>query len=768
MQAQHLDLTARSNSIYSIDNETRDLAESRVICEDIHAARRFLDLLAPGGRFTFQTFDDGPERRSALARIQHGTLTDRFIELTDLASQGAGVFVTANETDLNGRKATNVTAIRAVFVDLDGSPLEPVLAGTLSPHIVVQSSPDRWHAYWLVQDFPLEMFTPVQKAIAARYGGDAKVCDLPRVMRLPGFFHRKSTPFMTGIHEIDDAHARYTEAEIVAAFPPLPKTPSRTSLIESRPLMGAVIPEGTRNNALTRLAGSMRQRGMNEGAISEQLSLVNMTRCEPPLSSGELDVIARSVVRYPPGTTEWDKSMSDVGNANRFVRDWGENLRYVHGMGKWLHWDTKRWVTDDIGSVIEMAKKTATGIYEEAASAASIDSAIAARMAKHASVSLNEARIHSMVKLAQSQSPIPAKIETFDDNDNLLGTAAATIDLVSGAVLSPSREHLITKQSPVLFEPGADCPIFKSFLDKIMNSNTDLIEFLQRAVGYSLTGDTSEHGLFFLYGGGSNGKSTFINVLKDLMGDYAMHCQPETLMLKRTSGGANNDIARLVGARVVLTTEVEEGSHLAENLIKGLTGGDTLTARPLYKEFFDFKPRLKLWIAGNNKPIIRGTDHGIWRRIRLVPFNVTIRDSEKDMHLAAKLRTEMPGILNWALAGCAAWRKEGLKPPTEILLAVSEYKSENDITEQWLNEQCVRDCGRTLRVSTAYSDYRAWAERSGYHPLSKIRFGRKLTEHGIKKTHTEAGDQYQDLALSDDFATRTLLARTLPRIEVGG
>ena len=246
-----------------------------------------------------------------------------------------------------------------------------------------------------------------------------------------------------------------------------------------------------------------------------------------------------------------------------------------------------------------------------------------------------------------------------------------------------------------------------------MNGNEKLIAYLQKAVGYTLTGDTSEQVLHFLYGLGANGKSTFLETIMAMLGDYAKQTSTETILVKKMTGGIPNDLAGLKGARLVSAQEVESGRRLAESLVKQLTGGDTISARFLHGEFFDFKPTFKLWISGNSKPVVRGGDYAIWRRIRLIPFTVQIPPEEQDRRLSEKLRGELPGILNWSLAGCLAWQREGLTPPEEVTAATESYRDEMDIIGQFIGERCLMGPEYKVTAKKLYAAFVEWSELHG-------------------------------------------------------
>ena len=693
----------------------------------MNQAQRFLTLLAGDEPVTFQTFDDGATKNPKLARILHGNLEEHAAALSALNAQGAGVFVMANRGDGLGRKATNVTGIRALFVDLDGAPLEPVLAAGVEPHITIESSADRYHAYWLVSDCALEQFTPLQVALVAKFNSDPKVKDWPRVMRLPGFWHKKGEPFQTRIIE-EKYHAPYAVADLMARLE-LNAQPTAQTLNFDRKNAIAGFAQGNRDDGLFRYACSLRGSGVKKEE-AQLLVLAAAANCQPPMSKSDAAKCLESAWRYVSARTE---RLTDVGNAMRLVSLHGSDLRYVPEFKKWLVWDGGRWLIDEDGEIMRRSKDTAAAIYVEAKIAAEAgEQPMADKLASHAGKSQAVQKLKAMIELAQSEQGIPARTTELDNNNYLLGVANGVINLQTGALREPRREDLITKRALVDYEPDAHAPLFLAFLDRIMGGNQALIGFIHRAVGYSLTGLTDEQCLFFLHGSGQNGKSTLLTAIKELLGDYAMQCPAETLMVKQ-GGGIPNDIARLRGARMVATSETEDGRRFAETMIKQLTGQDTIAARFLFAEYFEFIPNFKIWLAANHKPVIRGDDYAIWRRIRLIPFAVTIPPEEKDGKLPEKLRAEYPGILAWAVQGCLEWQRQGLNPPPEVLAATEEYKSEMDLIGKWIEECCITAPHATAKASALYGNYKRWVEDNGGFPLSSTKFGMKLGDRGYQK-----------------------------------
>jgi putative DNA primase/helicase len=358
-----------------------------------------------------------------------------------------------------------------------------------------------------------------------------------------------------------------------------------------------------------------------------------------------------------------------------------------------------------------------------------------------------EHRIRAQITLGQSEDGIPVRVEDLDRNPMLLNCQSGTINLATEEFREHRPEDMITKLAPVIYDRDAECPIWRAFLDRIMSKNKRLIDFLQRAVGYSLSGDTSEHALFLFHGTGANGKTTFLEALRDFMGDYAMTAEFSSFIVNRGTC-VRNDLARLAGARIVIAVESAVNRRLAEEVIKQITGGDTITARFLYSEHFEFRPQFKLFLATNHKPRISGTDVAIWRRIYLVPFAVMISNQEQDKTLPAKLRAESSGILRWALEGLAEWRRCGLAAPTEVVAATSEYRSEQDVLQHFLDDRCVADPSGETSASTLYAAYSAWCEDASESALCKRDLGLALQERGFRKSRNGSTRKWIGVRLS--------------------
>jgi len=347
-----------------------------------------------------------------------------------------------------------------------------------------------------------------------------------------------------------------------------------------------------------------------------------------------------------------------------------------------------------------------------------------------------------MVNLAQSEPGIAITESNLDTDPWLLNVSNGTIDLKTGTLRTHSRDDLITKLVPVPYKPTATCPAWDAFLNEVMGADQDKIRFLQKSIGYSLTGVTHEQVLFMFHGSGANGKSTFINIVHRLLGDYALTTPTDTLLVKR-GGGIPNDVARLKGVRFVSAVETEIGRRLAETLVKQLTGGDRISARFLYGEYFDFDPTFKIFLAVNHKPLISGGDNAIWRRIRLVPFDVTIPPEKRDPNLNRKLESELSGILRWAVEGCLLWQKEGLQPPASVEAATGAYRSEMDVVGDFIDDCCEVVLGAKTSFGDLYGRYGSWSFKNGHEQLDRKEFAQCLDNRGFVAARNKALGRYR-------------------------
>lgn len=451
------------------------------------------------------------------------------------------------------------------------------------------------------------------------------------------------------------------------------------------------------------------------------------------------------MLRVPPvdvyAADEQPLPDTDIANARRFAAQHCEDVRFTPERG-WMVWDGRRWAVDEKSiRVQELAKRTAMAIFDEVKGATDRDG-----MYSHAKRSQSKRAIEAMLWLARSEPGIPARLTDFDADGWLFNCGNGTLNARTGQLLPHNRRNLISNLTTVNYQPGATCERWNDFLRRVTDGNEELCGYLQRFVGHLLIADVSDQSLHFLHGSGANGKSVFCEILQKLLGEYAITVSPDLIMMRR-HGGIPNDVARLRGVRAALMNETSQGSRFDEAKLKDLTGGDTLSARFLHQEFFDFQPSHRIVIRGNHKPTISGTDEGIWRRLRLVPFTVSIPPAEQDRHLLRKLESELPGILQWAVAGCLEYQRDGLKPPAMVTEAVRAYREESDTLGRFISEHCeVRKLAQ-VKSSALYTAYQRFCEASAERWMPAKDFPHEMQRRGFEWKRTKAGGMFLGLEL---------------------
>jgi putative DNA primase/helicase len=430
---------------------------------------------------------------------------------------------------------------------------------------------------------------------------------------------------------------------------------------------------------------------------------------------------------------------NDMWNAEYFIKDHGENVRFCNGL--WYIWNGSMWQEDKLNKIHQLSKNTLKNMEQNYLPSIE-DEKQCYTFIEHLRQSGNKIKKYNMIELAKDEEGISILPETLNQDIWLLNLNNGTFNLSKdNFTLKPhNKKDYITKKIDINYNQDAKCELWLKFLNKIFNNNQDVIKFVQKSLGYSLTGSTQEQCLFILHGEGSNGKSTFIDTIEKIMGEYAKNTPPETLMTKISTNNASPDICRMKGVRFIPSVETEEDKTFSEVLLKQLTGNDTISARKLYQDFESFKIEGKYWIACNHKPNIRGTDNAIWRRIRTIPFNVTIADNEKDKDFANKLLREKEGILNWIIQGCKLWHLEGLEPVEDIKNATNEYRNEQDIINAFIDECCVIGSDKyTINVSDFYKAYKDWCENNGEIPISGNKLAKKMKQRKFEKKRNSSG-----------------------------
>lgn len=461
----------------------------------------------------------------------------------------------------------------------------------------------------------------------------------------------------------------------------------------------------------------------------------------------------------PPADLTLPEQRTEVAAARMFAAMHGKNVRYCAPWRKWLVWDSKRWKLDATCAVESLAKETAAAYWEAVKQKIqTADKGTAVALIGFANSTSSSRGIEAMLKLARSESGIPILPEQLDAHPYLLNCTNKTVNLRTGNMLAHNREHYLTKLCPHEYLAGseAEVPIWELTIDRIFGGNQNVIGFFRRYCGSALVGEVVEHILAILWGRGSNGKTLVVETLLEALGpDYADKGAPDLLLDVR---GNNHPTAKadLHGKRFIVCNETDRNSSFAETTLKELCGGDTVKARRMREDFWSFKPSHTLVLVTNHKPIVRGTDHGVWRRLRLLPFTQTFWDRAKgetgpaeyeaDPRLKDKLRPELPGIVTWLVKACIEWQREGLGQPNEVTVATADYRSSMDVLAAFLDEHCTLGEGFTVKASDIRARYDGWCKENGEKPISGRRFGEQLRERGVA-TRISNGTWYSGIAL---------------------
>lgn len=444
-------------------------------------------------------------------------------------------------------------------------------------------------------------------------------------------------------------------------------------------------------------------------------------------------------------------AQTDVGNAERLCALYRDEILYCHEWGRWLRFVGLRWCAVPESEIRHLATIT---IRKNLAQALKLKDDKARQLAvAYSRRSESLPKIRAMVLCAQAEKGITVAASAFDSDPWILNCANGTIELRSGKLRPHDAADLITKLAPVVYDPHARLSAWDNFLDVVAGGDKELSEFLQRAAGSSLVGEPSDEIVFFFFGDGATGKSTCLAAFKGALGDYAVTLDFGSLLRRSNSGGPRNDLARLAGARLVISNEVDEGSQLAVGLVKSLSGGDSISVRFLFKEAFEVVPSFTFMLAANHCPSVSGADNAIWRRIVLVPFSQVVPPEKRDPKLKALLRDPEragPAVLAWLVEGCLDWQVIGLAVPDSVVRATDNYRQEMDDIGRFLNECCVEDPEATVAKLSLYDAYVSWFRQEGMRreSLSKLLFGKELSNRGFQETRTGDARFWQGVRLN--------------------
>jgi putative DNA primase/helicase len=663
----------------------------------------------------------------------------------------------------------DIKRYNAFFCESDDLPLDEQHAlldrCQLRPSIRVETKKSV-HAYWLIAgECSADEWREIQQRLITAYGCDPKIKNPSRVMRVPGFNHitynkeDSSLSYKTVELVEFDVERRYSAAQMRAFLPPLPPEPEAQKYQPSNRVFSAwdalndelkrrIVSQARRNH---RGNYEMKCPAHNGEGITSLFynPTTGAVKCLKGCAHADV-LIAFGLPAFPVAAdtprekkpaesskpnnggdnTDTDEleeiRCTDMGNGYRFARQHKDTAKFCYKADKWYVWDALRWIEDNSGEAVRLAKATVKTVYTEAAFTEDKDKREA--IGKHALRSEGDSRVAAM--LHQAQSEMPVKLEAFDQDTFAFNCENGTLDLRTGELHPHAREDFITKLSSVVYDDQAKCPKWESFLAQIFDGDEELITFIQKAIGYSLTGSTEEQCFFIGYGTGANGKSVFLKTVSALTAEYGQQVRSETLMTKKYQG-VSNDIAALRGARFLSAVETDSEHKLAEATVKQLTGGDTVRARFLFQEEFEFSPQFKLWLACNHKPTI-SNDNAIWRRIRLIPFGVTIPKEEQNPRLDLELREELPGILAWAVRGCLLWQHEGLGEPAAVQQATSDYREEMDTLSAFFADRCELADHFQVTSSELYAVYGAWCSTNGETAMTQKLLAMQLKERGFK------------------------------------
>lgn len=526
--------------------------------------------------------------------------------------------------------------------------------------------------------------------------------------------------------------------------------------------MSLPIPEGERNATLASIAGLLRTFGLDEDAIYIVLSQQNDTRCIPPLDSGEVRSIAHHMSKSPPrrnrpGDSETNNPAieellrfprNDLGFSQMIAATNVGILKFNHDMSSWLVWDKYWWSVDKTSRILQKAIET-TELLREISAGIEDDDAREDAL-KYVSRIQNKSKIDAALALAKSHDGIATRHFEWNRQPMLLGVRNGVVDLCKGKIIEPDPEALISTHLDIDYQSAKPPTRWLRFLDEIFEGRKDVISFVQRAIGYTLTGDTSEQCFFLLVGTGANGKSVFLHTLRTLMGEYAVS-SPFSTFLRGSNPSLSNDLAMISGRRLVVASEANESTSFDEARIKTITGGETISARFLHQEFFEFRPICKIWLSVNHLPTVRDDSEGFWRRVRRIDFPHEFRGSEKDPHLAETLEAELPGILAWAVEGSLLWQKQGLTPPQSIESSTHGYREKSDILAPFYQECCKFGETEVVADDDLYRAYRNWGTArlmSSFEMLRTARFFDRV-ERAFPSTKKSGKTYFIGLSLVD-------------------
>lgn len=753
------------------------------------AAELFSVIYEPGDIVEIRPLIPGNEEMRAGRRwVQAGEISgSRLVEWMQAANDdGHCVYFGANPRSRRGGKAEDVLLARCLFADFDGGvEVEDALArielaGKPWPSAVVHSG-NGVHLWWRLAEpiTDMDAWTRCQKKLAGDIQSDSVVSDAPRLMRVPGYVNTKYEHGPT-CRLVETSGEVFDVADILpGGIPPKPlefrsdsepvKAGSMSRQTRRFLDQGYVFAKGGRRCTAFTAACDLKARGWkladaqreimkavpklglapNEAADIPRQIASAFSRARTPITDRGVRATDTVIATTQHGADDGaanvgsPRTWNDTGMALRIVRESRGTIRYVVDRGIWVRWTGKHWEDDAAAAEAQrIAKAVGVKLWDEMHA---VGRAIPLPGVRFVMNAANRRAIDAAIALARSEPPVEVRSAAFDADADAMNVANGILNLRTRQLQPHDPAAMLTKLAGVQYVPGSACPKWIAFIDAVTCGDKLLAGFLQRSFGLALSADQSEQRLWIHHGEGSNGKGTALAVLHRVFGTYAGPAPVEILLARRQDGDREIGVAKLAGKRLAFAQEADDGVRLSEATVKALTGSDPLTGRFLYQNNFEVMPTWHLHLAVNDRPSIRGTDHGIWRRVTLVPWLHTFTDAEKRPRavVEAELLAEGPGILNWLLDGYESWRADGLRPPAAVDAATSEYRSESDSVRAWIADACTVEAGAETPATDLFVNYRDWCRRAGDRGVSQTKFGRTLDAFGHGKELPRSG-AYRD------------------------
>jgi putative DNA primase/helicase len=740
---------------------------------DPEQMKRFIQFVHRGEPTVYQTFSRDPELASnsqTFRSARNKKLRDRLLDLNQ--KQKMNVAMLINKSRSGSRKRESITEINAVFIDSDDRKLkiDVLLSLKVRPHIVVETSSGRFHAYWFVSGCPVERFESIQKALAERFGTDASICDPSRVMRLPGTLNwKRKPPFMARIvfeHAGVSVPVSTLIKQLGLTVQP-PRTKTKTKAVAKK-TKGAAVTDAVQR-LTTELTAKVRHAlhclpaddrllwlrvgmAIHSAAANEQGYALWTAWSE---TSGRFDhevqrstwngfttsggINIETLFFLANRARDKPSAFDDTDAARLFSATYADRLRYDPQRRQWYLFNGVVW-REDGAAPARLAFKL---IDDLSAGEGRQDPAL-----RRYRGSTGPRAIVSQAELLEELHVDEA---SFDYDINLLAVKNGVIDLRTSEFREARPTDYLRRCTDVAYDVDVKCPVWRKFLTEVTCGDRELAMYLRLAVGYTLYGHANEQLFFMPEGSGSNGKGAFMRTIKAILGSYAGTIAPN-LLTSAYSGNANGPspaLAALRGIRMGIVTEMVQKRSFDTAFIKQFAGGDEITARANYGDQSTFKPEGKLWISTNDMPEIAATDYAMWRRLIPIPFKAVFKGKNRDNDLEVKLLAERSGILNWMLSGARTYRVRGLEKCNAVAEHVRKLRKQADTLSEWISEACEQRPGAKLQASVAFSSYQGHVKRLGGVPISSHKFRERMEKLGFARTRTKNHNLYSGLRLVD-------------------